>query len=149
MKEIDEGGFCVGKSPNFQRGIYPKLSRTIDTLGQNGVYVRGGMSEIKLEQVDTMRGGVWDKTYKSARQVYGENGLCPTITTCGGGGTEPKVKTKDIIRKLTPRECWRLMGFYDTDFDKAKAVNSNSQLYKQAGNSIVVNVLEAIFKEMF
>lgn len=52
------------------------------------------------------------------------------------------------IRKLTPRETWRLMGFYDEDFDKAQAVNSNTQLYKQAGNSIVVPVLEAIFREM-
>lgn len=53
------------------------------------------------------------------------------------------------IRKLTPKECWRLMGFYDEDFEKAEKVCSNSQLYKQAGNSIVVNVLEAIFKELF
>lgn len=52
------------------------------------------------------------------------------------------------IRKLTPKECWRLMGFDDTDFDKAAKVNSNTQLYKQAGNSIVVNVLEAILKEL-
>ena len=52
------------------------------------------------------------------------------------------------IRKLTPKECWRLMGFSDEDFDKAAEVNSNSQLYKQAGNSIVVNVLMAIFGEM-
>ena len=51
------------------------------------------------------------------------------------------------IRKLTPRECWRLMGFDDADFDKAQATGmSNSQLYKQAGNSIVVNVLEEIIK---
>lgn len=52
------------------------------------------------------------------------------------------------IRKLTPKECWRLMGFDDEDFDKASKVNSNSQLYKQAGNSIVVNVLEAILNNM-
>lgn len=52
------------------------------------------------------------------------------------------------IRKLTPKECWRLMGFYDSDFDKASKFNSNAQLYKQAGNSIVVNVLEAIFKQL-
>ena len=50
------------------------------------------------------------------------------------------------IRKLTPLECWRLMGFKDLHFYKAQEVNSNSQLYKQAGNSIVVQVLEAIFK---
>ena len=52
------------------------------------------------------------------------------------------------IRKLTPKECYRLMGFSDSDFDKASKFNSNAQLYKQAGNSIVVNVLEAIFKQL-
>lgn len=53
------------------------------------------------------------------------------------------------IRKLTPKECWRLMGFDDESFFKAKKVVSNSQLYKQAGNSIVVNVLMAIFEKLF
>jgi DNA (cytosine-5)-methyltransferase 1 len=52
------------------------------------------------------------------------------------------------IRKLTPKECFRLMGFDDEDFENASKVCSNSQLYKQAGNSIVVNVLEAILKEL-
>jgi DNA (cytosine-5)-methyltransferase 1 len=65
---------------------------------------------------------------------------------CGEVG---KVLEDDLkIRKLTPKECWRLMGFSDEDFDKASKVNSNTQLYKQAGNSIVVNVLMAIFKEL-
>lgn len=50
------------------------------------------------------------------------------------------------IRKLTPKECWRLMGFDDIDHDRAAAVCSNSQLYKQAGNSIVVDVLEHLFR---
>jgi DNA (cytosine-5)-methyltransferase 1 len=49
------------------------------------------------------------------------------------------------IRKLTPKECFRLMGFDDESFHKAEAVNSNTQLYKQAGNSIVVDVLEELF----
>lgn len=53
------------------------------------------------------------------------------------------------IRKLTPLECWRLMGCSDEDFEKAQSVNSNSQLYKQAGNAIVVDVLEAILKQLF
>lgn len=57
---------------------------------------------------------------------------------------EPSIR----VRKLTPRECFRLMGFSDEDFDKAASVNSNSQLYKQAGNSIVVNVLTAILGQM-
>jgi len=52
------------------------------------------------------------------------------------------------IRKLTPQECWRLMGCTDEDFFKAEAVNSNTQLYKQAGNAIVVDVLMAIFREL-
>lgn len=52
------------------------------------------------------------------------------------------------IRKLTPKECFRLMGFDDEDFEKAAKVNSNAQLYKQAGNSIVVNVLEAILTNL-
>ena len=53
------------------------------------------------------------------------------------------------IRKLTPKECWRLMGFDDADFDKAQAVGmSNTQLYKQAGNSIVVPVLEEVLRNL-
>lgn len=51
-------------------------------------------------------------------------------------------------RKLTPKEYWRLMGFTDEDFEKAAKVNSKTQLYKQAGNSIVVNVLMAIFNNL-
>lgn len=52
------------------------------------------------------------------------------------------------IRKLMPIECWRLMGFKDEDFKKAEAVNSNTQLYKQAGNSIVKDVLMYIFAKL-
>ena len=65
-----------------------------------------------------------------------------------GGGNVPIYKMNLRIRKLTPKECGRLMGLDDEDFEKASKVNSNTQLYKQAGNSIVVNVLEAIFKEL-
>lgn len=60
-----------------------------------------------------------------------------------------QIREKTKIRKLTPKECWRLMGFDDEDFEKAKVVpTSNTQLYKQAGNSIVVDVLEEIFRMM-
>lgn len=52
------------------------------------------------------------------------------------------------IRKLTPRECGRLMGVSDEDIDKMSAVNSNTQLYKQFGNSIVVDVMCAMFKNL-
>ena len=67
-----------------------------------------------------------------------------TITTSPQIGT----LTEHGVRKLTPRECWRLMGFTDSDFDKARAVCSDTQLYKQAGNSIVVQVLEGILKKL-
>jgi DNA (cytosine-5)-methyltransferase 1 len=71
------------------------------------------------------------------------HGVAKTIPTGDSQGTIDGMR----IRKLTPRECWRLMGFDDADFDKAQAAGiSNTQLYKQAGNSIVVNCLEAIFK---
>lgn len=75
------------------------------------------------------------------------HGVAQTLTCCQQQVvvTERKDEMgKSQVRKLTPRECWRLMGFDDSDFDKAQAVNSDTQLYKQAGNSIVVNVLEAI-----
>lgn len=55
---------------------------------------------------------------------------------------------KLTVRKLTPKECWRLMGMSDEDFEKAAEVSSDAQLYKQAGNSIVVDVLEAIFENI-
>lgn len=61
---------------------------------------------------------------------------------------ETTQKNKYAIRKLTPREFWRLMNFSDEDFEKAEKVNSNSQLYKQAGNSIVVACLVAIFSQL-
>lgn len=54
------------------------------------------------------------------------------------------------LRRLTPRECWRLMGFKDEQFDKVKQAGlSDSQLYKQAGNSIVVDVLEQIMVNLY
>lgn len=64
------------------------------------------------------------------------------------GESQEVVEPDFRIRKLTPRECWRLQGFPDWAFDKAQEVNSNSQLYKQAGNSVTVNVIAAIAKEL-
>lgn len=81
-------------------------------------------------------------------RVYDINGISPTLNTMQGGGREPKILLDNKIRKLTPRECWRLQGFSDWAFDKAQEVNSNSQLYKQAGNSVTVNVIEEIAKRL-
>lgn len=72
--------------------------------------------------------------------------MSPTLTSSNLGVC--KVESCYRIRKLTPKECWRLMGFSDEDFEKAAKVNSNTQLYKQAGNSIVKDVLMAIFRQM-
>lgn len=86
--------------------------------------------------------------------LYLDTGVSPTLkagTGVKGNGigscNSPKVVSSDDlrIRKLTPKECFRLMGFDDESFHKAEAVNSNTQLYKQAGNSIVVDVLEELF----
>ena len=81
------------------------------------------------------------------RMELNKNGTSNTITTVQKDNyvIEPQFR----IRKLTPLECWRLMGFTDGQFHKAERVNSNSQLYKQAGNSIVVDVLYYIFKNLF
>lgn len=81
-----------------------------------------------------------------------DEGVCPCLTTAMGtsGGNTPMIveDTPEFrIRKLTPKECFRLMGFSDVDFDSIHGI-SNTQLYKMAGNSIVVNVLEAIFKNL-
>ena len=68
----------------------------------------------------------------------------PFYKTCGGGNIINNLK----IRKLTPRECFRLMGVSDEDFDKVAKNQSDSSLYHLAGDSIVVNVIEAIVKEL-
>ena len=74
------------------------------------------------------------------------HGVAQTITT---SPQQAAVMPELRVRKLTPKECFRLMGFDDEDFEKAAAVNSNSQLYKQAGNSIVVDVLEHLLPNVF
>lgn len=81
-------------------------------------------------------------------QLFGTEGS-------GHGMSQPYIlqtpviaELKCRIRRLTPKECWRLMGFDDEAVEHASAVVSNSQLYKQAGNSIVKDVLVAIFGQM-
>lgn len=103
----------------------------------------------------TMIGGL------QKHQTPRTDGICPCINSAagmGGGQTPIAIRPHYKVRKLTQKECWRLMGFDDQDFEKAKsAMNENiyngkdrsgSQLYKQAGNSIVVDVLSAIMKNL-
>lgn len=84
-----------------------------------------------------------DLAYPKSRTRRGrvKNGISGTLTT----SDNMAVVDNSVIRKLTPREYYRLMGFSDAEFDRAEKVNSNTQLYKQAGNSIVVDVLEELF----
>lgn len=95
-------------------------------------------------------GGIFDdeKGKHQAGSVWDKDGLAPTLDTMQGGWRQPMITDEFKIRKLTPRECWRLMGVSDKDFDQAEKHNSNSSLYKQAGNSIVVDVLEHLFKNL-
>ena len=119
-----------------RRGRVQKDSiQTLTTQNNLGVCVIGDIGEKKSNG-----GTQW---YQQNR-IYDNNVGLSLSTTA-----QPYYQDKQLrIRKLTPLECWKLMGFDDDDFYKAEQVNSNAQLYKQAGNSIVVNVLEAILKEL-
>ena len=109
----------------------------------------------------------WDVSGKGSNsqqdRAYYQDSFSPALSHCNASGDksqviltnkedikETNITTNYKIRKLTPKECWRLMGFRDECFDRAKNSGmSDSALYKQAGNSIVVNVLYYIFKELF
>lgn len=91
-----------------------------------------------------LTGGKWDKTHEQSGRVYDKNGIAPTIHTMGGGNQEPKVSNMQRIRRLTPFECFRLMDFNEN----FKWNVSDSQAYKQAGNSIVVSCLVEIIKRL-
>lgn len=160
---------CV-KAEKHDLGV---IMADVDVIGSleakfestNRIYDVGGCSPT----LSTMQGGNQEPKILEARQlgfmdngtgkhqsntVYDENALCPNITTVEGGGTqqikicESHIATQYRIRKLTPRECGRLMGVSDEDIFKMAAVNSNTQLYKQFGNSIVVDVMCAMFKNL-
>lgn len=108
-------------------------SNTLTSVQKDNVVVYGNLKGVK-----------WDKTHEQSGRVYNQNGISPTIHTMGGGNQEPKVFTDYRIRKLTPRECFRLMDFPDSFTWPI----SNSQAYKQAGNSICVGVLSKIIEKL-
>lgn len=85
---------------------------------------------------------------KTRRGRVGKGCVQTLTTSCNQAVIEPEAKSFRV-RKLTPRECYRLMGFTDEQFNKSQAFSSDSQLYKQAGNSIVVDVLYYIFGKLF
>lgn len=116
------------------------------------------IAEPRVMQVGNLYPDTENFKNRTMGRLYSSDGLSPTINYCGGGDREPKILTQKRtdfgnqyrIRKLTPRECFRLMGVSEANIDKLlNAGISNSQLYKLAGNSIVVDVLYHIFRKMF
>lgn len=130
-----------GKQPSVADRIY-------DTNGIAVARTSGWKQNIaEVQQVGTTKETEWNR---QQYRVYGIDGLSPCLNCCGGGGLEPKIESRLRIRKLTPRECFRLMDVDENVIDKIQAAGiSNSQQYKLAGNSIVVACLEKIFEQMF
>ena len=144
-------------SPTEQRLEINKqgTSNTITTVQKDNYVVvakeeYGRMGRQAVETLNENDVKYGDTINPFNKRISSTDGISPTLTTRPEGfKTAVLPVSRDLrIRKLTPKECWRLMGFSDDDFHKAEEVNSNSQLYKQAGNSIVVDVLEAIFKQL-
>ena len=164
----------VNPSGNGMNGEVYQADGLAPTLTTN----KGEGQKIAIKSDTIKQFGVLQPNFNQCGVIYETDGIAPTIRAYQGGGLEPKIIQRghgynqggehDIaptltsnsyqennhlsdgfrIRKLTPRECWRLQGFPDWAFDKAQEVNSNSQLYKQAGNSVTVNVIAAIAKEL-
>ena len=136
-------------------GISPTvLSRTDSAkiLEENSLRFVGGIDSNNTDKwIDN--GKELSRNYKEGYRVYDSEGIATCQKTNGGGlgGNTGLYNNQNFkIRKLTPKECWRLMGFRDEHIDRVKELGiSDSSLYKQAGNSIVVNVLYYIFKELF
>lgn len=126
------------------------LSPTITTIKGEGnkIAIR---QATKKGYIECDIGGVADLSYPNSKTRRGrvqDNGnICPTITATETGIC--RLESLLRIRKLTPKECFRLMGFDDSAYDAASNVVSNSQLYKQTGNSIVVDVLYYILVELY
>lgn len=161
IKIMDDEKIIVamrGRGENNEQKLEPNTTNTtntITTVTKDNLLLEGETITIKQAtkegSIKCKVGGCYDASFPDSTTPRGrvqEGGdVTPTITAQGGENIN-YVETKYRIRKLTPRECWRLMGYTDEDFEKAESVVSNSQLYKQAGNAIVKQVLMAIFSQM-
>ena len=140
--EAQDGDGVYINRPEQKRGTVQKdMIQTITTFQERSSGER--MSENIIKYINKQAKHQQDL-------IQCSDGLCRTIPAGTHGSTPHLLKTVvDYqplrIRKLTPKECYRLMGFSDDDFEKSESVpTSNTQLYKQAGNSIVVDVLEEL-----
>lgn len=140
-----------GRQPHIMCGIDKSINDTKQIEYANCITAREdrGISNRKSEGTAVLQvvGNVNPSGNGMNGNVFSEDGLAPTLTTNKGEGN--KILTGIRIRKLTPKECFRLMGFSDSAYDVASKVVSNSQLYKQSGNSIVVDVLYYILVELY
>ena len=104
-----------------------------------------------VEENDVIRHSYSTHRMNNFRKQSSDNNISPTLDTrcdCLGIAVKGENMNSLRIRKLTPSEAWKLMGFDSSDYDKVKDINSKAQLYRQAGNSIVVNVLVEILREL-
>ncbi|HIE3772200.1 TPA: DNA cytosine methyltransferase [Streptococcus pneumoniae] len=147
----------INPSGNGMNGEVYQADGLAPTLTTN----KGEGQKIAIKSNTIKQFGVLQPNFNQCGVVYETDGIAPTIRAYQGGEHDiaPTLTSNRYhennhlsdgfrIRKLTPKECWRLQGFPDWAFDKAQEVNSNSQLYKQAGNSVTVNVIAAIAKEL-
>lgn len=129
-----------------ENGLAPTL--TTNKGEGNKIAIR---QATKKGYIECELGGVADLSYPESKtrrgRVQENDQICPTITATETGVC--RIESPIRIRKLTPKECFRLMGFSDKNFEAAEKMVSNSQLYKQAGNSIVVDVLYYILVELY
>ena len=130
-KDVDES-YYLSESGYLAKEEFGRMGKqAVETIKENMEEIRDGYTI-----------NAFNKTI--------DKSLSPTLTTRPEGfKTAILPITEDLrIRKLTPLECWRLQGFTDYQFYKAKNRVSNSQLYKQAGNAVTVNVVDAIVSEL-
>lgn len=152
--ECEVGGVADFSYPDSEtrRGRVQDNGNTCPTLTAESQDI----CRIEMLEKPVLLGGVGEENefgtqYRQGNRVYSSNAvaMCLNSQPVGNtGGNSYLYNVNYRIRKLTPRECWRLMDFSDEDFEKAAQVNSNTQLYRQAGNSICKNVLIAIFGQM-
>ncbi|WP_298119331.1 DNA cytosine methyltransferase [Flavobacterium sp.] len=140
QEEEDSINFSNPNSETIRGRVGKGVAQTLDISCNQGVLVSIPNPIVEYQ----LTGGKWDKTHEQSGRVYDKNGIAPTIHTMGGGNQEPKVSNMQRIRRLTPFECFRLMDFNEN----FKWNVSDSQAYKQAGNSIVVSCLVEIIKRL-
>ena len=148
--EATVGDYVNLEFPNSKtrRGrVGRQVANTLLTSGNQGVVV---LRPVRTKYGKEIRkayenGEVEESRHNMTKLEPRQDGISNTITTVQ---KDNLLKDGFRIRKLTPRECWRLQGFPDWAFDKAQEVNSKTQLYKQAGNSVTVNVIKAIAERL-